>query len=220
MKQMEKNSNLISESSEVVCQECGKAMKWIQNSHLKSHNMTVEQYREKYPNHPMRTLQVQNNINSTRKKLDRPSCAREGCNKPVTEMKNKYCSNECRGKVHAETGHFSRFTTGELNPNRTDGSYAFGKSQKQQAFIRDNMKCCRCQADLSHKDSKYGVHHLVPRRLFESLVEADDLSNLVTLCSKDHREVEAEFVEHLYSLYKNHRYLSNQELMDFLRGTI
>lgn len=52
---------------------------------------------------------------------------------------------------------------------------------------RDGSKCCVCG-----KEAKI-VHHKIPFRLFESYEEANDLSNLMTVCKKHHSILEYEF---------------------------
>lgn len=42
----------------VECLECGRDFKAITNTHLKSHGMTLDQYRAKYPNTPMLSEKV------------------------------------------------------------------------------------------------------------------------------------------------------------------
>lgn len=46
--------NLVGEPHEYVrCQECGQIFKVVEHSHLVArHNMTIEEYERKYPNHP------------------------------------------------------------------------------------------------------------------------------------------------------------------------
>jgi len=36
-------------AGKVICRECGKSIKFINSAHLKTHNMTVKEYKEKYP---------------------------------------------------------------------------------------------------------------------------------------------------------------------------
>jgi hypothetical protein len=205
----------------VTCQICGKQMKWIQNTHLKHHDITLEEYRAKYPGSPTKTQEMHDELVRTRKRVQRKPiiiCAREGCNDVVKHRKHRYCSTSCRSKDNYRD-NLGMFATTEGNPGYVNGEYAHGKSQKQKAYERDNGKCQRCGCDVG-KDKKYGIHHLVPRRLFIDKTLADSLSNLVTLCSKDHRDVEAEFVEHLFELYSNKIYMEPQHLMVFLRDKI
>lgn len=42
-----------SEAGEVICQECGKGLKQLTATHLKTHNITSARYMEKYPGFPM-----------------------------------------------------------------------------------------------------------------------------------------------------------------------
>lgn len=42
------------EDSKIVCRECGNEYKAITASHLRTHNMDMDEYREKYPDAPLR----------------------------------------------------------------------------------------------------------------------------------------------------------------------
>ncbi len=215
-----KNPHLITDEDKVVCKVCGKEMSWIQNSHLSKHGITLAEYQERYPGSPTKTTKLVNKIKDTRGFVERPTCSREGCNNLVAESHNKYCSRRCSSKVQAETGHFKNFTVGDMNPSRTDGKHSHGKGQKKLAFERDEGCCQRCHKQLDGKQSKYGVHHLIPRRTFADYKDADILENLVTLCSKCHKDVETELVDHLIRLYQDRIFLDTTDLMQYLRDKI
>jgi len=202
----------------VTCQLCGKQMKWIQNTHLAKHGYTLAEYRIDFPNSPVKTEEIQKRLERRGQRKPIRFCARKGCGNTLNKG-NKYCSSKCNALDNPEVGlHHKGYTT-HLNPNYTDGTYSYGKSQKQKAYERDKGKCQRCGCDVG-SGTKYGVHHLVPRRLFRDKASADSLDNLVTLCSKDHRDVEAEFVEHLYYLYMNAIHMEPKHLMVYLREKI
>lgn len=40
----------MSAKQKIMCRECGKSFVTVTNTHLKKHNMTIEDYKEKYPN--------------------------------------------------------------------------------------------------------------------------------------------------------------------------
>jgi DEAD/DEAH box helicase domain-containing protein len=53
---------------------------------------------------------------------------------------------------------------------------------------RDGNRCQHC--GLPETDTAHDVHHIVPLRKFSSLQEANDPSNLITLCPRCHRKAE------------------------------
>ncbi len=184
--------------------------------------MTLNEYRDKYPGSPTKTQEMHDELVRTRKRVQRKPiklCRIEGCSNPVKNWRaNNYCSNSCRGKANISK-NLKQYATSRGNPGYVNGEYSYGKSQKQKAYERDKGKCQRCGCDVGN-GTKYGVHHLVPRRLFTDKLLADSLENLVTLCSKDHRDVEAEFVESLYFLFMNKAYMEPKHLMVYLREKI
>ncbi len=63
------------------------------------------------------------------------------------------------------------------------------QKQRQLALTRDKATCqvCGQKSDANHA---LHIHHKIPFRHFRSFVEANDLSNLITLCSRCHRSAE------------------------------
>jgi hypothetical protein len=61
-------------------------------------------------------------------------------------------------------------------------------SQRAKAFRRDNFQCRKCRKN----DGKLDVHHKIAFRIFgrKNYLEANRLSNLITLCMNCHRKVE------------------------------
>lgn len=60
---------------------------------------------------------------------------------------------------------------------------------REQARMRDGYRCQMC--GLPETSRSHDVHHKVPFRAFSSPVEANQLSNLVTLCPPCHRKAES-----------------------------
>jgi len=62
------------------------------------------------------------------------------------------------------------------------------KPQRKSARERDNFTCQVC--GIIETDHQHHVHHKIPFRSFNSYGEANNLGNLVTLCSNCHKRVE------------------------------
>jgi DEAD/DEAH box helicase domain-containing protein len=60
--------------------------------------------------------------------------------------------------------------------------------QRDLARARDGFRCQIC--GVPESDKAHHVHHKIPFRMFESVEQANQLSNLVTLCNSCHRKVE------------------------------
>lgn len=92
-----------------------------------------------------------------------------------------FCDRDCK---------FDYFS-GERNPNWNGGSGTryYGKDweeQRKKAIERDNYTCQIC----GDKESLLHVHHRNPFNDFDDHTEANELSNLKTLCAKCHGELE------------------------------
>jgi DEAD/DEAH box helicase domain-containing protein len=71
------------------------------------------------------------------------------------------------------------------DPNNYGASWA---KQRDRARARDDYRCQVCGT--AEQDRAHHVHHKSPFRQFDSLIIANHLSNLVTLCPSCHRRVE------------------------------
>lgn len=182
------------------------------------HNISLEEYKRRYPNHPTKSAQMDKILKETRYRAELKKCDHPECDNEIP-LNRKYCSNSCRSKITYKHS-LGEYATSEGNPNYTDGKHSYGKKQKLLAFDRDKGVCQRCNKKLTNVTDKYGVHHLIPRRNFTDYKDADTLENLVTLCNKCHMNVEAELVGHLISLYKDHNRLTEQQLMAYLRSKV
>jgi DEAD/DEAH box helicase domain-containing protein len=72
------------------------------------------------------------------------------------------------------------------DPNRYGSNW---KQQRDRARIRDGYRCQVC--GIEEQDREHHVHHKTPFRQFDSYLAANQLDNLVTLCSSCHRRVES-----------------------------
>ena len=61
-------------------------------------------------------------------------------------------------------------------------------TQRNAARARDGHRCQVC--DLPEQGQQHDVHHKIPFRRFESYEQANELSNLITLCSRCHHQAE------------------------------
>lgn len=203
----------------VECKVCGKKMKWIQNTHLKQHNMTKEEYKEKFPGALLKDANMTKVLSDTRgNKTERKTCLKEGCENKVRGKHNKFCSYSCASSHRVETGENPIVKSGEENAAFIDGKSASGKTQKRKAYERDNKCCQKCKTELTEK--RYGVHHIIPRRLFEDFREADKLINLVTLCGKCHKQVEADTLHLVFKLYLARNVMGIDELREYLKENL
>ncbi len=112
---------------------------------------------------------------------------------PSKEHQNAhfYCSTECR----------ANHIMGVNNPAYRSGwgrkrEYASNwKRQRRAALERDNKACVVCGKSPALPRYLH-VHHIRPAYLFNGDWEkANDLSNLITLCAKCHKDVELKKVE-------------------------
>ena len=107
----------------------------------------------------------------------------------ATKRSSRWCSRECMG------AGMSKLKRGALNPNYRGVTVRYRganwRHQSHLARIRDGNRCQVCHKKIGRKPHDYGVHHIGPYREFNGDWEkANDLSNLVTLCTSCHTKVE------------------------------
>ncbi len=79
----------------------------------------------------------------------------------------------------------------QSQPSTLLGEIYYGENWediRKSIRLRDGFRCIRC--GLPEKNSSHHVHHKIPARNFDSIEEANQYSNLVTLCPTCHRLVE------------------------------
>jgi len=121
------------------------------------------------------------------------SVACSECGKPVSrkesevQSRSKYgpfCSHPCYSKWRTKhlSGANSPGWRGGIRKHYS-GSW---KAVRRVARKRDNHTCQDCGATRQKCGYQLDVHHIVDYELFDDPFEANDLSNLVTLCRPCH----------------------------------
>lgn len=95
----------------------------------------------------------------------------------------QYCSHDCYWEHHAGENH-TAWKGGEV-------SYAGRwKRQRISALVRDQARCVSCSMTDKEHYEKYNrsidIHHITPYRTFNDPEQANQLSNLATLCRECH----------------------------------
>lgn len=100
---------------------------------------------------------------------------------PSQRSARTFCSRLCS----------QNYTAGENHPLYREGGRAdkFGSRWgpiSESIRERDGRKCRRCGKPESDNGKRLHIDHIIPRRRFESMDEANEPSNLVSLCSSCH----------------------------------
>ncbi len=119
----------------------------------------------------------------------------EYCKKNIERYKSHihsdiiFCNNKCKGEWQSIN------LIGSRNPKWRGGwkKYYGGNwdEQKNKARLRDNCICQICKTKENGK--AHDVHHKIPFRIYglKRYKEANDLSNLITLCNCCHSKIES-----------------------------
>ena len=118
-------------------------------------------------------------MRSTRKRITCSTCGK--IFKAFASSTQKYCSPKC--------GFDARRITDE-DQTRYYGSN--WREQRRKAHKRDHYRCQKCDITQSLLGRELDVHHIIPFREFglERYIEANKLSNLVSLCPSCHTYIE------------------------------
>lgn len=99
-------------------------------------------------------------------------------------MRSLFCSNECR--THWESEETFELVL-EGRPEYRGGNW---KNQAGKARERDGFCCASCGITEDALGRQMDVHHKIPYRLFDSPKEANQQSNLISLCPSCHKKME------------------------------
>ena len=100
-------------------------------------------------------------------------------------MHAQFCNNTCRADWEADEA-FELVLEGR--PEYRGGNW---KTQAGLARERDGFCCVACGITEDALGRQMDVHHKVPYRLFDSPQEANQLSNLISLCPSCHQKIES-----------------------------
>jgi len=95
------------------------------------------------------------------------------------------CSEEWRKKAYPSDEELVKLD------GRPEFKGANWPLQSQKARERDNFTCQMCGVTERELGRQLDVHHIIPFRFFKSSLEANKLSNLITLCHSCHMKLEA-----------------------------
>lgn len=117
------------------------------------------------------------------------------CDKPIwcqPKKKRQYCSHECK-----DTG--TTVYTSERNIKRGTYKRYYGPTWLPQRILarkRDGFCCRMCAISESDYGKELSVHHIKPFVLFQSSEEANQLSNLLSVCEPCHRKIHSGDMHH------------------------
>jgi 5-methylcytosine-specific restriction endonuclease McrA len=114
----------------------------------------------------------------------------------ILRAKRQFCNNTCHGQWLYEYG-----PKAEAHPCWTGGEVEYRgpnwNAQSEAARARDNYCCQYCGLSQENHRRALDVHHIIPFRDFKYIpgennryLEANDLSNLITLCPVCHKKAE------------------------------
>lgn len=112
--------------------------------------------------------------------------------------KHYFCSKECQKK------NTDYILSGEEHYNYINGdtSYIRGvgwSKARKETRKRDNYTCQHCGITEEQLGKQLDVHHIKPYRLFDNSKEANELTNLISLCPSCHHKQEAKLHKEDYN---------------------
>ena len=102
-------------------------------------------------------------------------------------IRSQFCGASCRTNWELASPDEPFELVLEGRPEYRGGNW---KTQAHLARERDGFCCKACGVTEDTLGRQMDVHHKVPFRLFDSPIEANQLSNLVSLCPSCHKKTE------------------------------
>jgi 6-pyruvoyltetrahydropterin/6-carboxytetrahydropterin synthase len=180
----------------VICAICGEKQKQITDAHLKTHDMTFEEYLEKFPGRIWRCADLQTEMtkNQIRSQYNNDKNVCKLCGKSI-KWNQTFCSRECanafRKKPLVQSTCLECKTPFHHLLSNTDPKFCcracFDKYKskikksndwRQNTLERDSFQCVLCGY---HENLR--VHHI------DENSKNNDDNNLLTLCESCHRRV-------------------------------
>ncbi len=118
------------------------------------------------------------------------TCAFEGCNNQVSSRRAKFCSHSCNSKNNQKNNPTLLRAGGEDSLNWIDGRSSIPDRSMAEVKKKANHTCQACGKYYKNID----VHHLIPQRCSDDIVENNKTENLVVLCRGCHQASERAFI--------------------------
>lgn len=111
----------------------------------------------------------------------------------LDKYEHNFCSQECRGKWHKDSGltlgkNNSQWIDGRTWKNRKSSGYGW-EEKRDKALEKTGFSCEKCEKHESEISGFLNVHHIKPFEEFETTKEANKLKNLKVLCPKCHTQL-------------------------------
>ncbi len=90
-------------NKKITCQVCGKEFKQIHHRHVKQHNLTIEEYKQKFPDAP-----INSEASSQRRAQSLKGREIHWANKIASSVKNSWSENRFQGRTGIPLGNESR----------------------------------------------------------------------------------------------------------------
>lgn len=132
----------------IFCRECGKELHFITGTHLKTHGLTIDEYKAKYPTAPIVTHFVSKKIRESKIGTKRPDMV--GKNNPAkrTNVKKKIglaTSKALKGRTNPNHSKFMKehLKTEKGRKAALDGLREARKSSQTESAIKKLSESCR-----------------------------------------------------------------------------
>jgi hypothetical protein len=196
----------------VICQVCGQSMREVTWTHLKTHNMTLKDYKLKYPECQVRCIETMIVKSKSAILANADLVRRQTQSEKMSGYKNPFYGRKHTDAVRDVISSNSKATwakdydrlceirkrcslSGEKHPNWKGGTVCGSKKHRlrMKALAAYGHRCMIPGCDFTHM---VHVHHIVPR------VEqgVDELENCILLCPNHHSMADAELFEREYLL--------------------
>jgi 6-pyruvoyltetrahydropterin/6-carboxytetrahydropterin synthase len=190
----------------IKCKICGKEQEQITHAHLKTHNITMKEYFEKFPDATRITKTLKNKMIENQIKSQYSSNNCKICNKPIKWNKqfcSKKCSNsrrqtlkleccclECNDIFYKSINSSRKFCSRICYDKYTKNNR--NSKTKLFEYIRQkyNYSCALCQ-----NSNNIRIHHINenPKDNVED--------NLIVLCESCHRRIHSRFLATVYKTF-------------------
>ncbi len=191
-------------NSRIKCKICGNPQQQITHAHLQTHDMTMKEYFEKFPDAPLRSKDLEKRMIENQIKSQYSSNECQCCGKEIA-WNRQFCSSKCansRRMILKLEDHclycdkvFHKLITSTAKFCSRGCYDSYLKDNSKETTFNYILKKYNYSCALCHKTDNIRIHH-INENTKDNVEE-----NLIVLCESCHRKIHSSLLATVYKTF-------------------